>query len=245
MALSKENPSSSSQLERLMDLLIDLQIVNQRSADKEESPPSKQDAISQGEPLASQAVEECEDSQTNALPVLESELNHLIGLELNEEQPQETTMQSIVEANSLATDDSLSAVEALPNQLAQSPCQEEQQEESTNPLLGSEVDLNQPENLDTPPEQAFNQLLQSQWEKAQGKEFTSQSIASTDDKSLENSIELFERWQRLLLTQEVMDSRKAIANFKEKLETLEHQIYEPTELINLLLPLITQILSLK
>src|SRR5919202_1568089 len=245
MALSKENPSSSSQLEGLMGLLIDLQILNQRPEAKEESPPSKQDAISQGELIASQSVDEYQDSQTNALPVLESESNQLIGLELKEEQPQETTTQSIVAANSLPTDDSLSAVEASPNQLAQFPCQEEQKEESTNPPLGSEVDLNQLENLDTPPEQAFNQLLQSHWEKAQGKESPSKSIASTDEKSLENSMELFERWQRLLLTQELMDARKAIANFKDKLETLEHQIYEPTELINLLLPLITQILSLK
>jgi hypothetical protein len=34
-------------------------------------------------------------------------------------------------------------------------------------------------------------------------------------------------------------------NLKRNLENLEHQIYEPTELINLLLPLITEILSRK
>ena len=245
-----------------MGLLIDLQILNQRPEVKDESPPSKQNVISQGEFLASQSVEEYEDLQTNALPVLEPESNQLIDLRLNEEQPQERTTQSLVAANELAIDDLLSGVEASLNQLDQSPCQEEQQmkpsphpqgdealppplEESTNPPLGSEVDLNQAENLDSSPEQAFNQLLQSHWEKVQQKEPPSQSIASTDDKNLQNSIELYERWQRLLLTQEVMDSRKAIANFKEKLESLEHQIYEPTELINLLLPLITEILSLK
>jgi len=39
-----------------------------------------------------------------------------------------------------------------------------------------------------------------------------------------------------------MDYREAIAKFKKKLEALEHQIYEPTELINLILPLIAEIL---
>jgi hypothetical protein len=132
-------------------------------------------------------------------------------------------------------------VEGLPNFLSKP----QQQQEKTNQPLLSEVDLNQPEKSETPPEQVFNQLIQSHWQKAQQKEFTSQSICSSDDKTIEDSITLFERWQRLLLTQEVMDSREMIAKFKEKLENLEHQIYEPAELINLLLPLITEILSRK
>ncbi|HAJ58028.1 MAG TPA: flagellar motor protein MotB, partial [Cyanobacteria bacterium UBA8543] len=120
----------------------------------------------------------------------------------------------------------------------------EQPEESENPTVLSKVELNQPKNVDTQPEQqVFNQLIQSHWQKAQRQDYIRQSVGATDE--LDNSITLFERWQRLLLTQEVMDSRQTIANFKTKLESLEHQIYEPTELTNLLLPLITELLTLK
>lgn len=54
--------------------------------------------------------------------------------------------------------------------------------------------MNQSENLDASPEQAFNRLIKSQWKKTQRKESKSQSIASTEDKDSENSITLFERW---------------------------------------------------
>jgi outer membrane protein OmpA-like peptidoglycan-associated protein len=118
-------------------------------------------------------------------------------------------------------------------------------EESQNRTVPSPVQLNQSKDSTSSPEDVFSQLIQSQWHKAQRPEYTSQSVASTSDKVVENSIELFERWQRLLLTQEVMDSRQALANFKQKLEKLEHQVYEPQELINLLVPLITKILSIK
>jgi hypothetical protein len=47
------------------------------------------------------------------------------------------------------------------------------------------------------------------------------------------------------MTQELMDSRGDIVKLKEKLQSLEHQIYEPTEFINLLLPLITEVLTRK
>jgi outer membrane protein OmpA-like peptidoglycan-associated protein len=105
--------------------------------------------------------------------------------------------------------------------------------------------LNQSENLDKSPEQAFNRLTQKQGEKAQQKESIRQAIRSTDDKDIDSSITIFERWQRLLLTQELMDSREVTIHVKEKLERLEHQIYEPQQLINLLVPLITEILSRK
>jgi hypothetical protein len=39
--------------------------------------------------------------------------------------------------------------------------------------------------------------------------------------------------------------RHLIVKIEQKLKILENQIYEPTELINLLLPLITEILILK
>ena len=302
MAVSKENSSGSSQLQGLLDLLIDLQIVNSPQEFTKESPLSNKDAPSQGETSGSQSVEEYQDSGTNhdtsevkkvdapdvandwrsRSPILEPEPKQ----DVPKNEPQtEAFVRAELEAapdrdfspkqdgvctekispspshpltgspphplsstssltEELALDDFLKAVENLPNQIEQSHPSQEQQEESKNQTVLSEVELNQPKNLDTPSEQqVFNQLIQSHWQKAQRQEYTRQSIAATDD--LDNSITLFERWQRLLLTQEVMDSRQTIATFKKKLESLEHQIHEPTELTNLLLPLIAEILTLK
>jgi outer membrane protein OmpA-like peptidoglycan-associated protein len=313
MASSKENPSASSQLKGLVDLLADLQILNTPQKPQEESSLSPKDAPSPGEDLGLASVEEYQNAPqkidaphvantARSQNILEPETNTLIRSQLNENKSQET---SHFAAHPSAIEDSLSRVEGEPTELSQphppeqpeeepkkpslisqvveflqnrreqSHTSEQQQEDLKKPSLLSqsgeslqnelpklhppeqqktafknqsvpaEVDSSQPKNLETPPEQIFNQLIESHWEKAQRNEYTNQSIGSTPHHDAENSITLFERWQRLLLTQEVMDSRKAIAEFKQKLESLEHQIYDPTELINLLLPLIAQILTLK
>ncbi|HEY9608878.1 OmpA family protein [Allocoleopsis sp.] len=311
MASSKENPSGSSQLKGLVDLLADLQILNSAQKPKEESTLAQKDVRSQGESQGSLSVEEYQNTPTKAdelhamrSPTWEPESLTLIQSELKEEPPQETTNLA---DNSLVLKDSLRVEEGEANRLSQSHQPEQQQEESKKPSLLSlvveylqnrrsqshqpeqqqeesknssllsqslefspnglsqphqpeqqqkeqesnnqpappEVDLSQSKILETPPEQIFNQLLESHWQKAQRNEYSTHSIGATANQDVENSITLFERWQRLLLTQEVMDSRQAIAEFKKKVEALEHQIYEPAELINLLLPLIAEILTLK
>lgn len=136
-------------------------------------------------------------------------------------------------------------VAALQNGRPESLGQQQLKEEPNNPLIQPERDLNQHQNSDATSEQVFNSIIQSHWQKTRQSQFTNLSTGSTAPHDVENSIALFERWQRLLLTQEVMDSRQALAEFKQKLESLDHQINEPTELINLLLPLIAEILSLK
>jgi len=73
MALSKENQSPPSQLEGLLDLLIDLQILNQHQESSKEAPASNEEETtqtSQGKAFSSQSVKECQKSQTNASPVL-------------------------------------------------------------------------------------------------------------------------------------------------------------------------------
>src|SRR5919199_532290 len=284
MASSNENPSGSSQLKGLMDLLADLQILNSAQKPKEEPSLAQKDVPSQGESQASLSVEEHQHTPTNTdaphvtngmrSPTWEPESLTLIQSELEEEPPQETTNLA---DNSLVTEDSLRVeegeanrrsqshqpeqqqeeskkssllslvVEFSPNGLSQphQPEQQQKEQESNNQPVPPEVDLSQPKTLETPPEQIFNQLLESHWQKAQRNEQSTHSIGATAHHDVENSITLFERWQRLLLTQEVMDSRQAIAEFKKRLEGLEHQIYEPAELINLLLPLIAEILTLK
>jgi outer membrane protein OmpA-like peptidoglycan-associated protein len=142
------------------------------------------------------------------------------------------------------SNNSPNADERLQSKSSQPEKPEKPQEESPKPPI-FQADLNQAANLETAPEQALNHLIESHWQKAQGKGLMSSSIGASNHQDVENSILLFERWQRLLLTQEVMDSRKTIADFKNKVEGLEYQIREPKELINLLLPLITEILTIK
>ena len=248
MALSKENLSGSSQLQNLLDLLIDLEVVNSTREHKQELPLSHQEVISQDEACTSQLVEH-QDSPTPASPEPTGKKEDA-STSTKDEAPLTSLPVHLLtslepsDADKLAIDDSVKAIEGLQNLPSQPIRQDEQQDESKNQPVESEADLNQPENLDKPSEEVFNRLIQSHWQKAQHKE-SSQFIASTSDKEVHNSIELFERWQRLLLTQEVMDSREAIANFKKKIESLEHQIYEPKELIDLLLPLVTEVLTLK
>src|SRR4028118_1304690 len=275
MALSKENPSGSSQLEGLLDLLLDLQLINQPQESSEDSPPSNKEAISQGEAFNSQSLEKCQDSQTIAPPVLEPQFRGEgelgvpsedkeargsisppeAGLELGNSGPLLTNAPVGIRGNGDLEDyergfkphpNPIRTSSSVPSPHGSSVSQShEQQEETTNQPLQSEGTLNQSENLDKSPKQAFNRLIQKQGEKAQQKESIRQAIRSTDDKDIDSSITIFERWQRLLLTQELMDSREVTIHVKEKLERLEHQIYEPQQLINLLVPLITEILSRK
>jgi hypothetical protein len=249
MALSKENPSGSSQLQSLLDLLIDLEVVNSTTEPKQESAPDEREVISQDEACTSQLVEEHQDSPSDASPESTPERENPSTSTEDEISLTSLPVHSLTslepsDADKFAIDDSLKAIEGLQNLLSQPIRQDEQQDESKNQAVESEANLNQLENTDKPSEEVFKRLIQSHWQKAQHKE-SSQFIASTSDKEVHNSIELFERWQRLLLTQEVMDSREAIANFKKKIESLEHQIYEPKELTDLLLPLVTEVLTLK
>ena len=321
MALSKENPSAKTQMEDLLDLLIDLQILNSPQKSSEESPSSNGEVSNQGEASSSQLLEESQDSPTNAAqpPVEEGEgehcsatlhseegegegehrsamlhlgegereerggiLSQVAGFEsalrpssqtsteeLEEFRSQDAEPQPLAEngresfveqANKPPTTSHNANTPSPPHPLTPSPLHpltpssssnslsqssEQQQDKSINQPARSERDLNQPERLNGASEQVLNRLVKSNLQKAQQKEHINQAILSNDEKNVENSIELFERWQRLLLTQEVMDSREVIAEFKKKLESLEHQIYDPTELINLLLPLIAEILSRK
>jgi len=64
----------------------------------------------------------------------------------------------------------------------------------------------------------------------------------TYDETIEDD---FKQLQKLLLTPDIIDSKEGIELLKEKFSSLESQIYDPSNLIKLLLPLITQILSMK
>lgn len=71
------------------------------------------------------------------------------------------------------------------------------------------------------------------------------SVVVTEESDLEDSLSSFDRLQRLLLTPDLIESRKVLMYLQEQFTILEHKIYDPSELIKLILPLIAEILTIK
>jgi outer membrane protein OmpA-like peptidoglycan-associated protein len=217
MALSKKNPSGLSQLEGLVDLLVELKILNFRQEPSKQPPSSEEEVKERDESLDSQSVEKNRDSYPTASPLLEPE------------STQQKERERAIEAE----------------ETAKSPSKPEQ---LTSKSTLSEADFEQTENVVTPPEPLQEPSIQSQLQEERQEELASHSLPANGDTEIDDSLDDFERFQRLqrlLLTPELLDSHEEIVTLKKKLENLEHQIYEPTELIHLLVPLVAQILSIK
>ena len=80
-------------------------------------------------------------------------------------------------------------------------------------------------------------------EKALGEK--SAEIAGIEEKEAEIEDDPFKRLQSILVQPEVSEVRDLVAYVDQKVANLEHQIYEPSELIKLLLPWIAELLSRK
>jgi outer membrane protein OmpA-like peptidoglycan-associated protein/phage terminase small subunit len=71
-------------------------------------------------------------------------------------------------------------------------------------------------------------------------------LSQSDDQFIaEDTIAALERLQTLLVKPELVEIRPLVETLEQKLANLEYQIYEPTELINLLLPWIAELLNRK
>lgn len=73
----------------------------------------------------------------------------------------------------------------------------------------------------------------------------SPSLLEYYDDNVEELYDAYKRLQVLLLEPELDELQALIKNFEQKLTNIEHQIYEPQELINLLLPIISELLNRK
>jgi outer membrane protein OmpA-like peptidoglycan-associated protein len=124
--------------------------------------------------------------------------------------------------------------------------QEEEQKisKSNNGNLQKKADLQQTEII-TIPSEVSNSISKFQQPEEKSKASINASIVTSDNTPIEDESLLLERLQRLLVPAEILGSREVIVNIKEKVVNLEHHIYEPAELTNLLIPLITEILSIK
>jgi outer membrane protein OmpA-like peptidoglycan-associated protein len=257
MALSNENLSGGSQLESLLGLLIDLQLVNQTQKSSEENPPNTSVKI---EVTNDESITNNEPENFNSLTASEEKLSSHLESESEEKDrqfplAQQEDCQNIInlspeippEKNQTKSKfqrewEEIKAEEARQKQLFKSQPQLEKQAELNQRSIVAEVQTNQPENHDSDPEQVFNRLIKSQWQRSQ-QSSVSQQLPATSDQAVENSIELFERWQRLMLTQQMMESQELLAKFKTQIETLENQVNDPIRLTNLIVPLISAILS--
>lgn len=123
--------------------------------------------------------------------------------------------------------------------------QEQTIEKQSNKHSQDQSDLQQIENLAIAAELVSNSLIKNQQSENKSYESIGESSVEIDDPQIEEERKLLSRLQTLLLPAEVLGSREIIVNIKEKVTNLEHHIYEPAELTNLLVPLITEILSIK
>lgn len=238
----------------------------------EKSSDSPNQAAPSDRVFDAQSIEEYPDLQLNPSPKLEAESNKPENHHWPTLSTPSTSDRSLTDnttSNSPKTDATAALSEAAleqpvakngkeigevhrslsfsPSSNLTSPSHQEKarNEETQKQPIRSPEKPHQTESLEGSSQEVLNRLIKSQWPNAQAKELKHQASSSIDDKNIENSLELYERWQRLLLTQEVMGSRELLANLKQKLESLEHQVYEPNQLINLLLPLTAEVLSLK
>ncbi|HAX77514.1 MAG TPA: flagellar motor protein MotB [Cyanobacteria bacterium UBA11372] len=86
---------------------------------------------------------------------------------------------------------------------------------------------------------------QEKLETEKGKGENSAEIAAIKQEEREIEEDPFKRLQDILVQPEVSEVRELVAYVDQKVASLEHQIYEPSELINLLLPWIAELLSRK
>lgn len=274
MSSSPENSSGMSQLQALVDLLIELEVPSPNQEASEKPLTSNLDSINQSEASGSDLVEEYQDSHTSAAAVGETESKQLNVPQLEAEQPQQHTQESIVLAEDLVptvVEDSQSQLirceqpEYLREQETSQSILEDQDGNRANDLVMLSKAPNQqlmpsgqqlaPElvNFDAPKQENRETLeqgaiegdtVQNQFEGLL-EEPTSDSILATEEAQLEDSSAALESLRYLLLTPELLDSRELLLELREKLDNLDDQLHKRRNLINLLLPLMSELLQLK
>nr|WP_322658055.1 BON domain-containing protein [Dendronalium sp. ChiSLP03b]MDZ8204344.1 BON domain-containing protein [Dendronalium sp. ChiSLP03b] len=70
-------------------------------------------------------------------------------------------------------------------------------------------------------------------------------IFASFEETLDNSEDALQKLQKILVGDELAELNNIVAKCEQKLTKIEHQIYDPKELINLLLPSISELLKLK
>ena len=339
MTSSKNNQSPLSQIEGLLDLLLDLQNANPTGESREESPLSQADGKSQCPSVNSQSVDNSVTLQANDAASVANELNLSLQPQIeeergegdgklgvgkeeeslrfnNEEEALEVLISSSTEGknqqkqiensspepdtishllvesqlkgkqseesrnnSSLLIDDSTAnALESLQRLLNQSFIEKQSREEFTNLSDLGELDDQKAANSESLSLRASNGVMYSQIVEEQNQDLSIPSLLMAlevydkedseiyqhtsshieklspqpktavvvrEESHLDDSFTSFERLQQLILTPDIMESREILMYLKEEFRILENKIYDPAELIKLILPLIAEILTIK
>ncbi len=111
--------------------------------------------------------------------------------------------------------------------------------ESESSVIYLEATLEHPNSFEQPHldnELEKNTPLIANWEP---------HLNETNQNNSQNTIDAWQKLQELLVGTELTDLNNIAASIQQNLTKLEHQIYDPKELINLLLPSISELLRLK
>ncbi|NEO99235.1 MAG: OmpA family protein [Symploca sp. SIO2E9] len=155
MSSPPDNSSGMSQLQALVDLLIDLQVPTPNQEASEKSLPSNLDSTNQSQASGSDSFQECQDDHVSATAFGETESKQLNELQLEVEQPKPHSQEAIVLAEDLVP----TAVEDSPSQLTTFEQQEHLPEQERPLSILQEQDGNQAKDLATPPEAPNQQLI--------------------------------------------------------------------------------------
>ena len=271
MTLSKKNQAEdSAPLEGLVKLLIDLELFNPPKGDREESnaASSEVETVLQGLKSLSETPQQLENKAENLpknsllseqnfevvtvpKPSEQSPTVHLTGTII---EPGEVELPNFRSQGQPGNEiDSISSEEDeldIPRDVATSfsqlkslifpaPLLENQAKESPVELLPSTEVVTAGE----PIKKAQNAFILSEDKAKKYSEVSNTSQQNLDD--VDAPDDSLARLENLLVDIGMGEYRHLIVNIEQKLKIIENQIYEPTELINLLLPLITEILILK
>ncbi|MEQ9624719.1 OmpA family protein [Coleofasciculus chthonoplastes] len=267
MALPGKKGSGISQLEGLLDLLMDLQDPNSTEATAPEMSSAQKNGETQGKSHTDQlkqqeVVEAGKDVPVEPLEVREDKKSP----PLSETLPQSPESDDKSDSTNLA-DSSRHLEKSTPDLTPphSKPSQEQERDlekgfpdpvpskthlEESQPNYTDHFDSSENGTTssswltesDQSPTEDSDQYFESSSQLQYVPENANQESIVAYDANIEDE---FERLQKLLLTPDILDSQEGIELLKEKFSSLESQIYDPSNLIKLMLPLITQILSMK
>lgn len=271
MTLSKKNQAEDfAPLEGLVKLSIDLELFKPPKVDREESNFStpEVEAVLQGLKSLSETPQQLENKAEN-LPKnsLLSEQNfevvtvpkvseqsptvHLTGTIIQQGEVEPPNFRSQAgpgnEIDSISSEedeldiprDVATSFSQFKNLIFPAPLLENQAKKSPVELLPSTEVVAAGE----PIKKVHNALILSEDKAKKYSQVSNTSQQNLDD--VDAPEDSLARLENLLVDTSMGEYRHLIVKIEQKLKVLENQIYEPTELIDLLLPLITEILILK
>ncbi|MCL1466066.1 OmpA family protein [Argonema galeatum] len=234
-------------LESLVNLLYDLRLLEKKEKPQGELILCNDNYQSNDSTTSYEVANGYEYINVSASPVAEAEESPESNPLLEETQAEQPTLDHFTSASNIAesASNSIANRSQESNKLALPLLQETEATAMLEPVLSS-TQLTDAEHSIANHEQQESSLAQRYSLEKQARENLAQSNSSEpNDENLEELYGAFKRLQTLLLQPELADFNQVLDHFEQKVSNIEYQIHEPTELINLLLPIISELLNRK